>query len=288
MNFKGFTILTLLINSFLFFSCGNEAVKTADSNQTDSVKQNPKSVGTIKNEATMFALPAPMQVVSILKEANIPFSEKILIPLKQPGAITSEYHKALYLGMYSVEIGYLISYEQRQSALNYYKTIDNLLSSLYISPNLMPNTIKRFEKNVNNKDSLSAIILQSYNNWQTYFQSNKRENVGLYIISGSYIEGLYLSLLQADKNQSPSLKNMIGQQKVFLDNILELSNYMDKKPDFDDLYLKLGSIQDAYASINVNVNDIGKGESIVACTYTPEQIKRLLAKVTEVRNSIIK
>ncbi len=289
MSLKKCGAYTLLAGAFFYFGCNNDNTKSNQSSATDS-SNAPVSrlIDSVNKAAKMFALPAPMQVVTMLKNANIMLGEKSLVPAKQPGSFSSEYIKALHLGIYSVDLGYLIAYEQRQSALNYYKTINDLLSSLSISPNVLPSTLKRFEKNVSNTDSLSSIILQSFEGWQNYFQENKREEVGLYIISGSYVEGLYLSLLQADKNQSTAFKNLIGQQKLFLDNILELSNYMDRKVDFDDLYSKLGPIQDAYSLINVSVNDGAEDQSTVVCTYTPDQINTLLKKVTEVRSSIIK
>jgi hypothetical protein len=51
--------------------------------------------------------------------------------------------------------------------------------------------VRRFENNIYHQDSLYAIILQGYGQANAYFQSNRREELGMYILSGSYIEGLY-------------------------------------------------------------------------------------------------
>ena len=61
-----------------------------------------------------------------------------------------------------------------------------------VSP-LTRNMIKRFEANTTNQDSLSKIILEAYEESHKFFQRNEREGMGLLILTGCFIEGLYLA-----------------------------------------------------------------------------------------------
>ena len=280
--------LFLLSLSILILSCGGDSKNNNETIANDSLNKHTAANDTSNNSAAVFALPAPFQIATVLKNSNVTFSEKLLVPSKKARTFSSDYARAINLGIYTTDLGYSTLFSQKQTTLNYYREVNNLLNDLQISANIESNQFKKFEKNLDNSDSLCSIILKSFGQWQSYFQENKRESDGLYILSGTYIEGLYLSLNHPTIQNKKEFKNLVGQQKLFLDNILELSNYMDKKPAFDDLYAKLGAIQQAYEPIVVVVKQDSSGNANVICSYTNQQLLDLATAVTKVRNELIK
>lgn len=281
-------VLFLFSFSIFLFSCGGDSKNNTESIANDSINKRNSEKDTINNSAAVFALPAPLQIPTVLKNSHVTFSEKLLVPAKKNRVFSSDYARALNLGVYTTDLGYSTLFGQKQTTLNYYKEVNALLNDLQISANVTSNQFKQFEKNLDNSDSLCKIILKSFGQWQSYFQENKREEDGLYILAGTYIEGLYLSLNHPAVQNKKEFRNLIGQQKLFLENVLELSNYMDKKPEFDDLYLKLGAIQQAYEPIAVVVRQDNSGNSNVLCSYSNEQLADLTAVVNKVRSEIIK
>lgn len=278
--------LCFLIPAVLFYSgCSNDSHETSQSSLNDSLQ---KAAASTSGNPKIFALPAPLQIATAIKNANISYDEKQLTATKSSRIYSSDYLRALNLGVYTIDVGYSVVYNQRQTALNYHSIMDKLISELNIVSDVIPQSNKRFEKNLDNTDSLCVILLDACNGIQKDFQDNKREYIGWYITSGGYIEGLYLTLNTKGLERTKAFNNLLGQQKLFLDNILEVSNYLDKKPEFADLYLKLGALQEAYAPIKVTVKDNDADQPIIIAEYTPDQLKNLLTKVTEVRNSIIK
>lgn len=277
----------LISGTLLYSGCGNESNESNQTSLNDSLKKA-ASVNASSNAPKIFALPAPLQIATALKNANIPYNEKQLTASKSTRIYPSDYMRALNLGVYTIDIGYSVVYNQRQTALNYHSIMDKLISELNIVSDVIPQSNKRFEKNIDNTDSLCTILLDACNGIQKDFQVNKREYIGWYITSGGYIEGLYLALNTKGLQQTKEFNNLLGQQKLFLDNVLEVSNYLDKRPEFDDLYLKLGALQELFAPINVTVKDNKSNQPVISCVYTTDQLKDLLAKVTEIRNSIIK
>lgn len=289
MKFKEIANLLFLFIFLIFLiSCAGESKNNAESIANDSINKSISEKDTTNNSAAMFALPAPLQIATVLKNSNVAFSEKLLVPAKTSRSFSSDYARAINLGVYTTDLGYSTLFGQKQTTLNYYKEVNNLLNDLQISANVTSNQFKQFEKNLENSDSLCTIILKSFGQWQSYFQENKREADGLYILAGTYIEGLYLSLNHPTIQNKKEFRNLIGQQKLFLDNVLELSNYMDKKPEFDDLYSKLGAIQQAYEPIAVVVKQDSSGNSNVICSYTPKQLSDLSSVVNKVRSETIK
>ncbi len=283
------SILFLFSFSIFFVSCGGGDSKNINETMVnDSLSKISTQKDTTDNTAAVFALPAPLQISTVLKNGNVVFSEKLLVPAKKNRSFSSDYLRAINLGVYTTDLGYSTLFGQKQTTLNYYKEVNTLLNDLQISANVTSNQFKQFEKNLDNSDSLCTIILKSFGQWQSYFQENKREEDGLYILAGTYIEGLYLSLNHPSIQNKKEFRNLIGQQKLFLENVLELSNYMDKKPEFDDLYMKLGSIQQAYEPIAVVVKQDNAGNANVLCSYSSKQLADLTAAVNKVRNEIIK
>lgn len=109
----------------------------------------------------------------------------------------------------------------------------------------------------------------------------------MYILSGSYIEGLYLSLHFKEIPENRVLRNLIGQQKLFLENIIELLQYTEEKPETVALLVKLMSIKKEFNAISVVYDDSGNGKIAVKCSVDLHQLASLLNKVIEVRNKII-
>lgn len=291
LNFKNYWASILLAGTLFFLGCGNDSNETSQSATNDSLKKGnlTKNAASSSGSPKIFAMPAPLQIAAAIKNANTPFLENLMIPSKSSRIYSSDYLRALNLGIYTVDIGYAIVYNQRQPALNYHKTIDRLVTELNIVSDIIPQSRKRFERNIENTDSLCVILLETCNGIHEDFQVNKQEHIGWYSMAGAYIEGLYLTLNTKELQKTKAFENLLGQQKLFLDNILEVSNYMEKRPEFDDLYQKLGSLQEAYAPINVTVKDNNTANlPVISCEYTADQVKNIQLKVTEIRNSIIK
>ena len=254
----------------------------------EAIHEQTQKYDTLAKDAKIFAMPAPLQIASLIKLSNAHYKEGLTIPSKEGRTFSSDYIRALNLGMYSVDVAYASVYDQRQSALNYYETLSELLKDLNFASNIAPQQISRFKANIENSDSLFVIISESFNVWQNYYQNDNREDIGLYVMAGSYIEGLHLALNSPELKMSSYFNSVIGQQKLFLDNILELSNYMDKKPDFDDLYEKLGSLQEIFLQFNVKEGVTKSGKPTIVCDYSEKDVQVLSKKVKEIRNSWLK
>lgn len=282
-NLRSFVFFVLSVN--ILCSCGD-----SKSEEGAGVSDSTSSKGPHldSNDLRVFTLPAPLQVATLLKTQGVNYNERMLIPSKRAAVIyTSHYLRALNLGMYTIDLGYATVYDQHQTALNYVKTMESLVQDLGISSGISGQTVRRFEKNIRKPDSLYHIILQSYSQANEYFQTNKREELGMYILSGSYIEGLYLSLNFNEISESVVLRNLIGQQKLFLENIIELLQYTEEKPETIDLLVKLMSIKKEFDTINVLYDDSSRGKIAIKCSIDRHQVASLLIKVIDVRNKII-
>src|SRR5438105_3079566 len=102
--------------SIILFSCGNNK-----DNKTSEFAANQPADST-GQEATykIYSLPAPMQLPSALKMNTQNFSEEFLSTTdqkKQPEGTNIK--KSEMMGIYGVDLGYCLLFDQNQSSINY-------------------------------------------------------------------------------------------------------------------------------------------------------------------------
>src|SRR3989344_1988934 len=99
-------ILFLFSGSIFFVSCGGDSKNTNETIVNDSINKSVSKNDTSDNSAAVFALPAPLQIATVLKNSNVVFSEKLLVPAKTNRSFSSDYSRAINLGIYTTDLGY--------------------------------------------------------------------------------------------------------------------------------------------------------------------------------------
>lgn len=101
---------------------------------------------------------------------------------------------ALNLGIYSTDLGYLCVYEKAEEAIEYFKASQKLGDKLGITGAFDPNLMASFQNNLANKDSMVVLVNKSSDLVKTFLEENEQYNTASMIVTGSFIEGLYLSI----------------------------------------------------------------------------------------------
>jgi hypothetical protein len=267
-------ISRVLIISILLNSCSS--TKSEDTIPlADTTTQKAESTD-LANEIKVFSLPAPLQIPYELKKLNPRFYEHLLKPSNSnPENIATNFKKALNLGIYAVDLGYTTTYDQRQTAINYLSACIKLAEQLNISTKINSSLVDRYKKNISNRDSLNVLIIKTFAEInRTLTESNRQADAAL-ILTGSFIEGVHLSTGIYEESNSELLVNLIGQQKLFLNNLLEIlaiyhsdeiyhlvKNLKELKTDYDQIEISYTSSSDStkkeIAKINAPDKLIGK------------------------------
>ena len=272
----GFFVLLLMA------ACNTDERKVTDGTDTTANKEIQPDTGALQ----VFTLPAPLQVATVMRLEEEQYKTQYLLPGPPPPNFPSNDQRAAALGIYLVDMGYACTYDQRQIALNYAKSVQDIMDDLGITSAINVQVAKRIEDNLRNNDSLYSIILESYGTAHNYFRDNHREETGLFIMAGAYIEGLNLVLQSKRALSNSRLRNLVGQQKIFLENIIKLTDYMADKPKVKELQVMLDDLTKAFEGISVEVKDTGDGETAVNCSLSPEQLRRLTETVGALRKRI--
>jgi hypothetical protein len=281
-------VCTLFVSVFVLSSCGSEGEnKNKTTDQPDSLKKD-----TTAKKYSILSLPAPMQLPQSIRAHTDKFSEELLAPTheKKPASEGTSVKKSITLGVYGVDLGYCILFDQNQHSINYISKISNLSQELSISGAFEASVVKRLKDNLSNKDSASYILLSSFHKARTYFSANKREEAGYLIAAGSFIEGMHLSLSLYTKKPNPELLKVIGQQKIFLDNLIALLAQYESEAEIKSFNNSLKELKGSFDKITVKLKPSATDKNVldVESVEVPEGSLDNMLKQTEKIREIIK
>jgi len=182
-------------------------------------------------------IPSPLEISVLLRESGKSYDASFLNSPDNAGRYNTNHRKALNLGIYGTDLGYTNIYEQSQDGIRYLSTIKDLADELNIGQFFKMETIQRLAANSKNLDSLLLITTQNFNDINQYLQTQNRSNLSVLFLTGGWLEALHITceVEKANPNNRQLLET-IGEQKIILDNIMQLlSLYKGSEQNMDGL-----------------------------------------------------
>lgn len=252
--------LLLITLSLLLVACGNR-------NREDlSVEYDESDIGELvvseeAMDAVIANIASPIEVASFLNDLEIPFSTAYLSDPEGMSTHTTSFEIAYQLGVLSADLGYLNMYDKTGTAVNYLGTINRMAEALEVGQFFDFATIKRLATTGSNLDSLLFLSMNSFNRMDDYLRESERSNLSALMVAGVWIEGLYLATQVMDKTGDPELKDMIGEQKTILNDLLIILNNYRQDDRFAALISDYNEIKEAYDRVNISY-EIGEPEAV--------------------------
>ena len=243
------------------------------------------SLGLDSGTARVLLLPAPLQVVSALNIYEIEYDASLINKFEGSTGAAEEYLNALNLGTHTIDLGYAVVNGDLQLGLRYSQSVKTLMGELGINSVITGSMMKRVEANAANQDSLSKIILEAYGASHHFFQRNQREGIGLLILTGCFIEGLYIASSVENEISSGGLQSLLGIHKEYLNNLLLLIQYYNEKQEVADLIVQLALLREEFLEVDLVVNT-EESRARLNSPMSPEKIASIRAKITEIRRNI--
>ncbi|MBN2683617.1 MAG: hypothetical protein JXR58_14065 [Bacteroidales bacterium] len=295
---SGFAIASLVV--FGFTSCDDSGEK---SKETEVVKDGENDVNEgpelIEFGGTVFSIPSPYQMAVLVKDLNLDYNKDFLNATTNMSKYTNNFKKALNLGVYGANLGYLNIYEQTPDAINYFGVIKKLSEDLDLLGAFDATTINRIETNMGNKDSLMFIMSNTYRKSDAYLKENDRTDVGALILAGGWIESLNVmcNLALQDPSQQEIIKR-IAEQKNPLESMIKiLSPFYNETKEYTELIEALIDLAYEFDGIDINYTyeapevDVDKKLTIInsksEVVISDEQLKTITKKIGDIRKSII-
>jgi len=298
-------IIYLTFSALIIWGC--DSTKETQSNEdlllqmmdsastgTESEKIPESVVGEILKQ-----IPSPIETSVLIKRAGGAYSKDILNPSENAQNYSSNYKRALNLGVYGADLGYINIYEKNKESLYYLNSIKEMADGLNIGQFFDFETIKRLASNNNNADSLLNITTDNFNRINAFLYEQNRSDQSVLILAGGWLEGLNIMCQVAQKNKNPKLYEKIGEQKIIIDQlVLVLSNY-EADENIKVLNNDLKLLQKIYEKVQITYTYkeskmeivdgiptiVDKSESKV--NITDAQVIEVAKLTNEVRNKIV-
>jgi DNA-directed RNA polymerase subunit F len=200
--------------------------------------------------------------------------------------------QAVNLGIYGADLSYASMFDQKQESMNHLAAAQKLAREMGVADALDEKIVERLNANQDSRDSLMKIVSEAYADLNGYLKEDARLEVAALVVSGGWIEALYLSTQYSGAGNS-AIRQRIAEQKYSLTNLLE---YFDKFGDNEKLREMKGdllSLRDIYNEVTATAGKteakkeadgmvvIGNSSSM---SISDETLKKIETKVKEIRS----
>lgn len=296
MNFKRQFLLLALI-ALLGYSCGEGGGEAVESTDEASTEQGGDNSTLLEIEGKVFSFPSPVQTAILIKEVGSDYNASSLNDANSYSRYSTGFSKAINLGIYGADLGYVTIYEQTQDAISYLKAVKTLANDLGVSGAFDVKLLERFEKNLGNKDSLLSLVADAFRASDAFLKNNQRNDVGALVLAGGWVESLYFSTLEAGKSANKEIINRIGAQKSSCKNLVQLLMPYYNKEEYTHFIDQLMELNDVFSGIEMvytykapTVNADKKTTKINSTTeirVSNEQLKEITDKIKSIRADLI-
>jgi hypothetical protein len=285
----------ILMASSILMACGGDT-EFVEETIVEEVGSDDKTLERVTKAQMVFqTIPSPLETASLFQEAGAGYNSGITNPVENVSNYSTNTQKAINLGVYGADLSYANVFDQSQESMFYMNCTKKMSDGLGITSAFDAATMERIEENMNNRDSLMTIINDAFWIADAHLKENGQDHLSALIISGGWIEGLYLGT-KALNAEAPdeTLMQRIADQKYSLVNLVDLlASY--ENPEVKGLAQKLEEIKLGYDKINETdaettvsndggVATIGGGSTL---NYQPEVILEIASSIEKIRNEII-
>ncbi|HPI11599.1 MAG TPA: hypothetical protein PLK63_11200 [Catalimonadaceae bacterium] len=267
----------------LLASCGGsqETNTEADAKGEDSLMMD--SMRTqVKEFVHIF--PSHLKVARLFKNAGLKYEGSYLLTSSQADKLMTTQDKAFGLGFFGVDMAYTAINNQTQASINFLKVSKSLsqqlgLESVYESNHYL----QKFEANLNNVDTLEAIIRDLFAESDAFLKDNDKLDVTLLTFAGGWTESVYLAASYARSTKNQAIVEIIGDQLVSLDPLIRLLG--ENQKNFDNKAL----IKQLTETKKILESGIVKPETEtepMIFQLTEKQLDELIAKLKEIRSKV--
>jgi hypothetical protein len=196
---------------------------------------------TIKQEIQDYAYPinSVFEITNMLISIDASYIIGITNSPDNVEKYLSEQSKAYNLGVYTADLAYSTTYNEKAEIQRFFKATESLASSLSITSAFDKDLANQIESNIDKKDKLVEVITKMSQDAYSYLNKQGRPELSYVILSGIVFEGLYLtSHLSASTYQNPEIVKVFLLQKeplIKLEKLMEGNNSDLTKKVFADV-----------------------------------------------------
>jgi len=286
-------LLSVAALACLLAACGN----SPDTQTPEKVQT--LVIGADEPEATvtsLYQMPTPNELFSLVRALGTEGNKRAMNPASNVEKYVTLKSRAFNFGVYSTDLVYASHYKLNVEVARYYLTAKKLADGLGIASAFSDADFVRLEANLTRGDSLELISNDAYTKAYNKLQEEKMGSMLAMVLAGGWVESMHLMTDQMQpKGNNDGLRKRIAEQKVTLEQLIEMMNEHDADADVASLQKELLNIREIYDQVNVQ-RVAHKGASTsgrmilgddVTMDMTEEKYQALVQAVQSLRDRMI-
>lgn len=294
---------SVVLSSVIFYSCQDEKPTEADTSTMEEAAsaENIEDVEKEDKFKGIHGLPSPIQIASTIKRSGSNYDVSVLNSMENVSKYTTNYQKSLNVGVYGADLGYAAIYDQKQDAISYLNTVKTLADELGIIGAFERNTLEEVQNNLGDQDKLLDIVTNAFFESDQYLQEHKRNKASALILTGGWIEGLYLAAEMEKNDHYGEIKIRIGEQKITLNILVALLKQFENDAEITDLLQKIEELKSIFDTVEIEYVYPTEEDTIVTdkenksteinvhsiVHISDEQVEQIRNKIEALRTQII-
>lgn len=247
--------LFIVISIFALSSCSGDKEVDHDIHIPDNLMETTnQEIDKEKLNEFIQGFPSPVETAALIQDLEIPFSKKYLASTNHAENYDTNFKKAIGLGVYSADLGYLNVYNRTTQSAGYLAIIKSISDDLNVGQFFDFQTLKRLASNNDNIDSLMFLSVHSFHQMDEHLRRNNRSNLSALVVTGVWIEGLFLATQILVDNPSQQLRENVGEQKVILESLSYIiKTYSEMDNNFNELYKDIQLFEKAFEVVKIEI-----------------------------------
>ena len=294
--------LLLLLSLAILSGCQSKKGKWSDTefNAPDSIEiAADLQISEEALEEIVQNVSSPIEMSALIKEIGTPFSVDYLATTDFVERYNTSFQMAYMLGVFGADLGYLNIYDKNTQIVDYLTSISKLSDGIKVGQFFDFASLKRLATSRENVDSLMYISVSSFNDMDSYLRETKRGHLSALMITGIWVEGMYLATQVALDNPDPALQTRIGEQKLNMNNLFLILNAYHSQPQIQELVETLNQIKTEFDQVEITY-EMGDPETVEKdgmimiiqnersiVHITDAQLNSIIKITEEVRNKLI-
>jgi len=231
-----------------------------------------------------------VEMSSLFQAAGAVYKPELLNSADNMTDYVTSSKKALNLGVYAVDLSYAKVFEQYETASRYFSAMERMAEELGIPSTYFENTAKRFDRNINNKDSLISIANEVYMATDKYLRENERYSAAAQIILGGWVEALQIAVDVANSTKSIDIIERFAEQKTSLENVISMLNDYSDDVAIKQNLQKLKQLKPLFDALVVDVDSkfdpaSPSGQKVIEMYLI--KVNEVGRKIKEIRKEIV-
>jgi hypothetical protein len=287
-------IAIVLCALFVFAGC---KFRKEDKVSAPEISTEEPESSTGKVQLIFYNMCLPTEMSTLFEKVGANYNPKILNSADNFSRYDENSKIALNIGLYGVDLSYCRIFNQSAATAKYFSTIQLLYEKLGIPDYYYDDILKGIEKHYSDKDSLAKFASDVYDRADRYLRENDKDAYAALIITGGWIEALYLASEIATSNtENIEIVERIAGQKYTLNSLISLlSNYQEDIVVTKNILMLKGlkksfdKFDITYHQDSFKLDTINKliSASEYEINLSPEILKEINTSVSEIRSEIV-